>query len=104
MLTTISFAIIALWFIMYVIKVNHKVKETYKNICNKKKFIENYQFIYDNQNVSTSEFKNAKFKSVLSGKKFEVMKNKEEDGDTIKTKTILENWLNSFKALQKKRI
>ena len=102
MLTTIIFAIVSLWFIIHVIKVNQKVKETYKNICNKNKFIEDYQFLDDNQNVSTSEFTNAKFESVLSGKRFEMMKKKKEDVDTIKTKVIIENWLNSFKKLRKK--
>jgi uncharacterized protein YoxC len=101
MLTIILFAIIALWFIMYVIKVNYKVKETYKNLCNKNKFIEEYQFMDDNQNVSTSEFTNEKFKAVLSGKQFKIMKSKEES-DTVKTKTIIENWLNNIKALRKK--
>lgn len=102
MLTIILFTIIALWFIMYVIKVNYKVKETYKNLCNKNKFIEENQFTDDNQNVSTSEFTNAKFKAVLSGKQFEIMKNREKDVDTVKTKTIIENWLNNLKALKKK--
>lgn len=102
MLTTILFAIIALWFIMYVIKDNYKVKETFKNLCNKNKFIEENQFTDDNQNVSTSEFTNAKFKAVLSGKQFEIMKNREKDVDTVKTKTIIENWLNDLKALKKK--
>lgn len=102
MLTTILFAIIALWFIMYVIKDNYKVKETFKNLCNKNKFIEENQFTDDNQNVSTSEFTNAKFKAVLSGKQFEIMKNREKDVDTVKTKTIIENWLNNLKALKKK--
>lgn len=102
MLTTIIFAIIALWFIINVIKVNHKVKETYKNTCKKNRYIEDYQFMEDNQNVSTSEFTNAKFKAILSGKLFEIIKNKEEDFETIKTKTIIENWLNSFVELRKK--
>ena len=75
MLTSIFFAIIALWIIMYVIKVNYTIKETYQNLCNKNKFIEDYQFMDENQNVSTSEFTNAKFKAVLSGKQFEIMKN-----------------------------
>ena len=43
MLTTILFAIIALWFIMYVIKDNYKVKETYKNLCNKIVIIREYK-------------------------------------------------------------
>tara|TARA_B110000037_G_scaffold171240_1_gene194340 strand:- start:7396 stop:7986 length:591 start_codon:yes stop_codon:yes gene_type:complete len=87
---------------MYVIKDNYKVKETFKNLCNKNKFIEENQFTDDNQNVSTSEFTNAKFKAVLSGKQFEIMKNREKDVDTVKTKTIIENWLNDLKALKKK--
>lgn len=104
MLTSIFFAIIALWIIMYVIKVNYTIKETYQNLCNKNKFIEDYQFMDENQNVSTSEFTNAKFKAVLSGKQFEIMKNKDEseDIDTVKTKTLIENWMNTFKALKKK--
>lgn len=102
MLTIVLFAIIALWFIMYVMKFNNKVKETYKNLCNKNKFIEEYQFMDDNQNVSTSEFTNAKFKAVLSGKQFKIMKNIKEADDTVKTKTIIENWLNNIKALRKK--
>lgn len=103
MLSTFFFAIISLWFIMYVIKVNYTIKESYKNLCNKKKFIEDYQFMDENQNVSTSEFGNDKFKAVLSGgKRFEIIKNKEEDVETIKTKTIIENWLNTFKELRKK--
>ena len=102
MLTSIFFAIIALWIIMYVIKVNYTIKETYQNLCNKNKFIEDYQFMDENQNVSTSEFTNSAFEAVLSGKQFEIIKNNDESQDTIKTKTIIENWLNNFKALKKK--
>lgn len=102
MLVSILFAIITLCVIVYVIKVNHTIKESYQNLCNKDKFIEDYQFMDENQNVSTSEFPNAKFKAVLSGKRFEIMKNKEEDAETVKTKTVIENWLNDFKQLRKK--
>lgn len=103
MLTTIFIAIISLWVIVYVIKFNYTIKETYKNLCKKNDFIEEYQFADDNQNVSTSEFMNSKFTSVLSNRKFEIMKNKDDDDDaSMKTKTILENWLNDFKELQKK--
>lgn len=102
MLTSIFFVIIALWFIIYVVKVNYIIKETYQNLCNKNKFIEDYQFMDENQNVSTSEFTNSKFEAVLSRKQFEIMKNKEEDVDTVKTKNLIENWMNTFKALKKK--
>ena len=102
MLTAIFFATISVWFIIYVIKVNYKIKETYQNLCNKNRYIEDYQFMDENQNVSTSEFTNAKFKAVLSGKRFEIMKNREKDVDTVKTITIIENWLNDLKALKKK--
>ena len=101
MLTVIFFVIIALWFIMYVIKVNYNIKETYQNLCNKNKFIEEYQFMVENQNVSTTEFTNAKFKSVLSGKQFEITKNEENDDNTLKPKKKIENWINTFKALKK---
>jgi len=105
MLPLIFFTIIALWFFIYVIKANKIMKEAYENICHKeKKFIESYQFTDENQNVSTSEFTNSRFKTVLSGKQFEIMKNKDEseDIDIVKTKTLIENWLNTFKALKKK--
>lgn len=102
MLTSIFFVIIALWFIIYVVKVNYIIKETYQNLCNKNKFIEDYQFMDENQNVSTSEFTNSKFEAVLSRRQFEIMKNKEEDVDTVKTKNLIENWMNTFKALKKK--
>ena len=102
MLTLIFFTIIALCVMIYVIKANYIIKETYKNLCNKNKFIEEYQFVDENQNVSTSEFTNAKFEGVLSDKQFEIMKSKKQNADTMKIKTLIENWINTFKALKKK--
>lgn len=92
----------AIWFIGNVIKINHRMKEGYQNLCSKNKFIDEYPFKTDNQNLWTSEFSNDVFKSALSNKRFE-LKKMTEDGELIQVKTAVESWLNSIKRLQKKR-